>query len=65
MCLTGYNGLYTLYVCILLPIMLSLIICYYIYKRKKWIIKNKIDVNSVSMQNKRILIEPSILPLKL
>ncbi|WBY55691.1 hypothetical protein Py17XNL_000504523 [Plasmodium yoelii yoelii] len=65
MCLTGYNGLYTLYVCILLPIILSLIICYYIYKRKKWMIKNKIDVNSVSMKNKRMLIEPNILPLNL
>ncbi|VEV55277.1 conserved Plasmodium protein, unknown function [Plasmodium vinckei vinckei] len=64
-CLTGYNGLYTLYFCILLPIVLSLIICYYIYKRKKWMIKNKIDVNSVSMQNKRVLIEPNIIPLKL
>ncbi|VTZ67495.1 conserved Plasmodium protein, unknown function [Plasmodium chabaudi chabaudi] len=64
-CLTGYSGLYTLYICILLPIMLSLIICYYIYKRKKWMINNKINVNSASMQNKRVPIEPNILPLKL
>ncbi|CAD2111848.1 conserved Plasmodium protein, unknown function [Plasmodium vinckei] len=64
-CLTGYNGLYTLYICILLPIMLSLIICYYIYKRKKWMIKNKIDVYSVSMQNKRVPKESNIIPLKL
>ncbi|CAD2087124.1 conserved Plasmodium protein, unknown function [Plasmodium vinckei lentum] len=64
-CLTGYNGLYTLYICILFPIVLSLIICYYIYKRKKWMIKNKIDINSVSMQNKRVPKESNIIPLKL
>ncbi|GAB65530.1 hypothetical protein PCYB_062620, partial [Plasmodium cynomolgi strain B] len=34
MCLLGYRGLYTLYVCIFIPILVSILICYCIYKRK-------------------------------
>ncbi|SOS78974.1 conserved Plasmodium protein, unknown function [Plasmodium sp. gorilla clade G1] len=64
MCLVGYKGLYTLYFCIFIPVLVSLLICYFLYKRK---IKNKQNV--VDMKNKNFIndlksIEPSIIPLK-
>ncbi|SOV77303.1 conserved Plasmodium protein, unknown function [Plasmodium sp. gorilla clade G3] len=63
-CLVGYKGLYTLYFCIFIPVIVSLLICYFLYKRK---IKNK--QNMVDMKNKNFInelksIEPSIIPLK-
>ncbi|SBT76150.1 conserved Plasmodium protein, unknown function [Plasmodium ovale] len=65
MCLVGYKGLYTLYLCIFLPIITSLLICYYIYMRKKKAKINMMDINSSVLQNDRKSIEPVILPLKL
>ncbi|SCN45158.1 conserved Plasmodium protein, unknown function [Plasmodium malariae] len=65
MCLVGYKGLYTLYLCIFIPTTVSLIICYFLYKKKKNTKKNMVDVKADELTNKRISIEPSIAPLKI
>ncbi|SBT71862.1 conserved Plasmodium protein, unknown function [Plasmodium malariae] len=65
MCLVGYKGLYTLYLCIFIPTAVSLIICYFLYKKKKNTKKNMVDVKADELTNKRTSIEPSIAPLKI
>ncbi|ANQ07137.1 Uncharacterized protein PCOAH_00013840 [Plasmodium coatneyi] len=65
MCLLGYRGLYTLYVCIFIPILVSILICYYIYKRKIGAQGNSAVRKIAVFPNQVKSIEPNIVTLQL
>eukprot|EP00366_Plasmodium_knowlesi_P004340 XP_002261838.1 hypothetical protein, conserved in Plasmodium species [Plasmodium knowlesi strain H] len=65
MCLLGYRGLYTLYMCIFIPILVSILICYYIYKKKIGP-QGRTPVRKITVfPNQVKSIEPNILTLQL
>ncbi|CRG99181.1 conserved Plasmodium protein, unknown function [Plasmodium relictum] len=64
MCLVGYGGLYSLYLCIFIPIILSLLICYFIYKKKKYSKKNTVNRKIHSLHSEIKSNEPNIISLK-
>ncbi|CAG9481729.1 unnamed protein product [Plasmodium vivax] len=64
-CLLGYRGLYTLYVCIFIPILLSILVCYCIY-RKKMGAQGSSAVRKIAVCPSQVKsIEPNIVPLQL
>ncbi|EUD66166.1 hypothetical protein C922_03361 [Plasmodium inui San Antonio 1] len=65
MCLLGYRGLYTLYVCIFIPILVSILICYCIYKRKIGAQCNSPVRKIATFPNQVKSIEPKIVTLQL
>ncbi|KJP86689.1 hypothetical protein AK88_03696 [Plasmodium fragile] len=65
MCLVGYRGLYTLYVCIFIPILISILICYCIYKRKIGSQGNSAVRKITIFPNQVKSIEPNIVTLQL
>ncbi|CRG97334.1 conserved Plasmodium protein, unknown function [Plasmodium gallinaceum] len=64
MCLMGYGDLYALYLCIFIPIILSLLTCYFIYKKKKNAKRNSVNNKIHSLRSEIKSIEPNIISLK-
>ncbi|GAW80019.1 hypothetical protein, conserved [Plasmodium gonderi] len=65
MCLLGYRGLYTLYMCIFIPILISIFICYYLHKKKIGL-KHSVPKKKISLfPGKMKSIEPNIVTLDL